>query len=115
MITFHASAAETATVTSAAFKTLNKEYVALFVNVSAITGTTPTMVVKIQESADGTNFSDVPSFTTASLTATGQVRIAAPSAAQKCSDWVRAVATIGGTTPSVTFTSYLCTTDIQPN
>ena len=73
-------------------------YVFLGVQVTAITGTTPTLVVKLQESSDNSAWSDVAGATTASLTAVGSaVVFGAPQKA-----YVRAVATIGGTTPAVT-------------
>lgn len=111
--TLHASNLETATVTTGAFPCKNKEYVALFVTISAITGAAATLVVKLQESADGVNFVDVTSFNTASLTATGTVRVPVPATAAKCADYVRAVCTISGTTPNITFVAYLSTLDVN--
>jgi hypothetical protein len=81
------------------------ELTALYVNVTAISGTNPTLVVKLQESPDlGTTWVDIPSFNTASLTATGLVRVAVPTIGLKVDGFLRAVCTVGGTTPSVTFT-----------
>lgn len=107
MITLLGSAARTATATGSAMYAKNSEYVGLFVNVTAISGDSATVTVKIQESADGANFADVSSFTTSGLTATGLVRIAAPTVGLKCADYVRAVATISGTEPSITFSAFL--------
>jgi len=109
MITLHGSATETATVTGSGVFAPHQEYVALFVTISAISGTSATVTVKIQESADGTNFADVSSFTTTGLTATGTTRIAVPTVGMKCAGFVRAVSTISGTTPSITFTAFLST------
>lgn len=75
-------------------------YVFLGVHITAITGTTPTLVVKLQESSDNSSWSDVTGATTATLNAVGSVVIF--GAPQK--GYVRAVATIGGTTPAVTAT-----------
>jgi hypothetical protein len=75
-------------------------YVLLMVQITAITGTSPTLVVKLQESSDNATWSDVVGATTASLTAVGSaVAFGAPA-----KGYVRAVATIGGTTPAVTAT-----------
>lgn len=104
VLAFHPSQAETATGNSVANPSSNGEVIAMFVNVTAASGTAPTIVVKIQDSADGTNFADVPSLTTSTITGTGLVRIAVPTVGLKLSDFARAVWTIGGTGPSFTFT-----------
>jgi hypothetical protein len=74
--------------------------IALYVNVTAASGTTPTLVVKLQDSPDGTNWYDITGATTASLTTTGAVAVRTTVA---CGHSIRAVWTIGGTTPSFTF------------
>lgn len=75
-------------------------YVLLMVQVSAITGTSPTLVVSLQESSDNSTWTNVTGATTASITAAGSaVAFGAPA-----KGYVRAVATIGGTTPAVTAT-----------
>jgi hypothetical protein len=94
----------------------------IVVNMGAVTGTTPTCVIKIQGSADaGTTWYDIPSATTASLVATGVWAIivypgitalagttvsgtAAASNVTLPRNW-RIVWTIGGTTPSFTITN----------
>lgn len=84
-------------------------------NVGAVTGTTPTMVLKLQGSADsGTTWYDIPGASTASLTATGVVTLQlypgltpvanAAVSAPLPRTW-RVVWTIGGTTPSFTITN----------
>lgn len=91
-------------------------------NVGAVTGTSPTMVCKLQGSADsGTTWFDVPSATTATLTTSGIFGIevypnittvtgttTTGTTAQVSSvlprTW-RVVYTIGGTTPSFTLTN----------
>lgn len=63
-------------------------------------GTTPTLDVKIQDSADNSSFADVTGLTfsqvTAALTNPSSLKIPANT----CRQYIRAVATIGGTTPS---------------
>jgi hypothetical protein len=73
-------------------------YVFLGVQITAITGTSPTLVVKLQESSDNSAWSDVAGATTASLTAIGSAVVFGATV----KGYVRAVATIGGTTPAVT-------------
>lgn len=71
-------------------------------NVTAASGTTPSLTVKLQDSLDGgVSWADITGATTASLTTTGNstIRVTAP-----IGDMVRAVWTITGTTPSFTFT-----------
>jgi hypothetical protein len=73
-------------------------YVIGLVQVTAITGTSPTLVVKLQESSDNSTWSDITGATTASITAAGS----AVFFGKPAKGYVQAVATIGGTTPAVT-------------
>lgn len=100
----NASATRTATGNDGGFSQGGPANNALvYVNVSAVSGTTPTMTVKLQDSVDGTNWFDVTGGATASITATGPqlVRIASTPIAP----FVRLVWTLGGTTPSFTFST----------
>lgn len=91
-------------------------------NIGAVTGTTPTLVAKIQGSADGgTLWYDIPGATTATLTATGLYALQVypgitpvaavatgntqGSIAQTLPRNWRVVYTIAGTTPSFTLTA----------
>lgn len=97
-----ASAAKTTTFTTGqddGYK--NADAVILQAVVTAQSGTTPTLDIKLQDSFDsGTTWQDtgiaIPQITT--TTGTFQVRSTLPLA-----PLVRAVCTIGGTTPSYTF------------
>lgn len=94
-----APADATSTITSSAFDALAYEGEMLFViDVGAVSGTTPTLDSKIQQSADGsTNWTDVAGATAAQRTATGVDTIVVSSgAAQR---YLRYVGTIAGTTP----------------
>lgn len=74
-----------------------------FMNVTTVGTGSPTMTVKFQYSFDGTNFTDVASGAFSAVTTVSVVQltgIAYPVAAQ----YIRYVATIGGTSPSFTFT-----------
>lgn len=106
-----------ATVTNTFFSGIQ-----LMIKVGAVTGTSPTMVVKLQGSSDaGTSWYDIPNATTATLTATGDYSITVYPGIKE----VAGVATtgttaqvdaviprtfrlafaIGGTTPSFTLTN----------
>lgn len=73
-------------------------YVLGMVQVTAITGTGPTLVVKMQESSDNSSWSDITGATTATINAAGSAVLFG----QPAKGYVRFVATIGGTTPAVT-------------
>jgi hypothetical protein len=74
------------------------------VNVTAVSGTTPTLVVSLQDSVDGgTNFIDVAGSATASITATGFYVVRLNAVAVPVTPTLRVLYTIGGTTPSFTF------------
>lgn len=66
-----------------------------------VSGTSPTLDVKIQDSPDGTTWTDVTGATFTQLTAAGMQKLNLDfNSLQKN---VRGVATIGGTSPSFTF------------
>lgn len=67
-------------------------------NVTAASGTTPTLDVLIQDSLDGTNWNTVGTFTQKTAAARQVIDVTTPFA-----DRVRVLYTIGGTTPSFTF------------
>jgi hypothetical protein len=114
--------AKTATGNGATITNVGNKGMQIVVNMGAVTGTSPTCVIKVQGSTDaGTTWYDVPGATTASLTATGQYGImiypgvattagvATTGTTATCSmviprTW-RVVWTIGGTTPSFTITN----------
>lgn len=76
--------------------------VAIVLNSAAGTGTTPTLDVKIQDSADNSSFADVAGAAFAQVTnaaSTQKITINAESVRR----YIRIVRTIGGTTPSFTF------------
>lgn len=115
--------AKTVTGNGATQTNVGNKGVSIVLNMGAVTGTTPTFVLKVQGSADGgTTWYDVPGATTASLVATGvwgiTVYPGSPTVAgtttsitgtASCGQplprtW-RVVWTIGGTTPSFTITN----------
>lgn len=114
--------AKTATFNGATVTNATSKGALIVFNVGAVSGTTPTMVCKLQESADtGTTWVDVPTATTATLTATGVYGIkiypsitavagttttgtTAQVSSTLATRW-RVVYTIGGTTPSFTLTN----------
>lgn len=112
-MTIHSSSAET-TSGSKDFGTADVLGGVFFLDVSARSGTTPTLDVKFQyKDPISSNYVDIPgaSFTQKNATGTdtltiypGVVATANRSVSLVLPDEVRAVWTIGGTTPSFTFT-----------
>lgn len=77
--------------------------VAVLLDSAAGTGTSPTLDVKLQDSADNSTFADISgaTFTQVTSAAAAQEKIVINKDAAR--RYVRAVATIGGTSPSFTF------------
>lgn len=97
---FAGSAARTATGAGATqvANTGDAEAMRVQLNVTAASGTTPNLVVLIEDTLDGTNWNTIGTF--AAKTAAGRevINITTPFA-----DKVRASWTVTGTTPSFTF------------
>jgi hypothetical protein len=96
-------ASRTTTVTGSAVDILNLRGSALVVqDVGAVTGTTPTLAGKIQDSADGsTDWQDVTGAAFTQVTAANKVEAIALNV-DSCRRYIRYVGTIGGTTPNFT-------------
>lgn len=114
--TVDSSSARTASGNGATYTNYNGAGVIFFVNVTAVSGTTPTMTVRLQESWDGTNWRDIDTtnLQTASITAAvlaklelgrGLANVANASRNGNAPRLLRAAWTIGGTTPSFTFST----------
>lgn len=71
-------------------------------NVIAVSGTTPSMTVKFQDSYDGVTWTDITSGAFSAATTTGVKELNA-IAKRVAADYIRYVATISGTTPSFSF------------
>lgn len=67
--------------------------------VGAVSGTTPTLDVKLQESTDNSSWSDISGATFTQVTAANQRQAIRCLRSKR---YVRAVADVGGTTPSFT-------------
>lgn len=99
-VTVQASAAKTATNSSAALVVGNYREAIATLNVTAASGTTPTLDVKLQTSDDGgTTWYDLPGGVFTQRTAAGAQALQITN----FGDTLRAVSTIGGTTPSFTY------------
>jgi hypothetical protein len=107
------SAATLTTTTNSPDFSMGAAGARFFLNISAVSGTTPTLVVKIQvkDPVSG-NYVDLLNAVFASQNATGEWELTVypgiTTAANQAVSYVvtspfRAVATIGGTTPSFTF------------
>lgn len=121
--------AKTATFNGATQTNFNGRGIVVVLNIGTVTGTTPTLVAKMQGSADGgTTWYDIPGAVTASLVATGVFAITVyPGATVLAGStttgttavasntvprtW-RMVYTIGGTTPSFTLTNVQVSTQV---
>jgi len=79
-----------------------KRTVTAYLDVTAVSGTSPTLDVKLQDSTDnGNTWTDVDGGAFAQFTAVGQAHITV--LIRRAANAIRAVATIGGTSPSFTF------------
>lgn len=95
-----ATGAVTATQTSGTVNAGNYGNAVAHLAVSAHSGTSPTLDVKFQDSPDGVNWTDVPSGAFTQVTSANAVtRLALANVGPK----LRAVQTLGGTTPSYTY------------
>ena len=92
-----ASAARTTSSNSGALDASGIRTVSLLLDVTAASGTTPTLNVSVEESDDGTTWRSVGAF--AQKTAVSNERKSFAIAG----DYYRVVWTVGGTTPSFTF------------
>lgn len=105
---FHSSSAETTSGSSSVLDAPGLGVGGLFVNTTTVSGTLPTMVVKIQHSPDGSTWYDVPGLATTTISSVIGVSVIL-STLTPLSDHIKAVWTLGGSNPSFTFTVDLCT------
>lgn len=77
----------------------NPRELVCYLDVGAASGTSPTLDVKLQDSDDNSSFSDVSGASFTQLTDTGAEELRVTGFRR----YVRAAATIGGTSPSFTF------------
>lgn len=78
--------------------------VRLVVNLTALTGTSPTIAFALWDSADNSTFAAVPGAAIAALSATGAASVSVPSS-QAVRRYVAVATTVTGGTPSATFTA----------
>lgn len=101
VLALQASAAQTATGNGAGVETGEYKEALVTLNVTAASGTSPTCTVKLQTSDDGgTTWYDLPNaaFTAATAVTRQAIQVSI------FGNLIRAAWTIGGTTPSFTFT-----------
>lgn len=98
--TVHASAAETATTQSSAILAAEYSEGIAYLSSAAGTGTSPTLDIKLQTSYDGSTWFDHGSAFTQVTTSTSNQVLKFTNYGK----YIRFVYTIGGTTPSFTFT-----------
>lgn len=107
---FKASAAETSSTTHAVHRPNDAAVASITVKVTAASGTTPTLLITVEGSDDGTNWytigqigangSAVGATATAPTNFTG---VATARGAFVVPEFIRTKSTIGGTTPSFTY------------
>ena len=73
------------------------------INVTAASGTTPTLQIALEDTFDGTNWNSVFNLAAANITTTGRTLKRVNLQDTPCTENVRLNYTIGGTTPSFTF------------
>lgn len=93
-----ASAARTETGTGTAFSTAGLDSITGTLTVTAASGTTPTLDVTLETTADGTNYYTAGSFVQKTATATADAKVFGDLGSSSRWKW-----TIGGETPSFTF------------
>lgn len=94
----------TATANGTGVDTVGYDNGMVVLEVGVVSGTAPTLNVKIQESDDNSSFTDVTGATFTQVTATGNsqvLRLSNLNTTRK--RYLRAVATIAGTTPSFAY------------
>jgi len=102
-ITLVAPAAKTATANGTGVDMTGYQgLAAVYLNNGTTTGTTPTLDVKIQDSADNSTYADVTGYTFTQVTAALSNPVGLTIDTRKVRQYIRAVLTIGGTTPSFT-------------
>jgi hypothetical protein len=96
-----ANGAVTATQTSSKINAGNYGTAKAFLNITAVSGTSPTLVVKFQDSPTGAagSWTDVASGAFSSQNATGLSSLVLTNVGP----YLQAVQTVGGTTPSFTY------------
>jgi hypothetical protein len=94
------TAAGAGTVTSGSLANAGEASVVLAaVHLTALTGTTPTVTLSLEQSANGSSgWTAIPGASAAQLTAAGSATVTAVATA----NYVRASVVIGGTTPAAT-------------
>ena len=117
--TADSSAARTATVAGTTVTNYNARGAVITINVTAASGTTPTLVAKLQYSPDGgTTWIDYTTKpVTATISTTGQTtlvvypgvtEVANAAVSLPLPRTIRMHYTIGGVSPSFTFATYFC-------
>jgi hypothetical protein len=103
------AAARTATANGTGIDFVNGDgFCFAMLHVGTTSGTAPTLDVKIQESTDNSTFTDISGATFTQATAAQSAGADVPRITfNRTKQYLRAVATIGGTTPS-----FICSVDI---
>lgn len=107
-IPFHPEAAESSNGNSYSFQRSDMVLVGLFVNVTSVSGTLPSLTVTLQHSPDGSTWYNVGSIAV-TRTSTGS-SMASPAALAMLADFVRIYWSVSGTlNPCFTFSADVVT------
>jgi len=96
-LSLHDSATRTSTGNGSSYELGDRGVLRLLLDVTAASGTSPTLDIAVQTSYDGSTWRAVASFTQATTTGTERKSFSG------CDRFVRITYTLGGTTPSFTF------------
>lgn len=107
ILNFHSSAGETQSGASDFFRRSDMALVGLFVSVTSVSGTLPTMTVQLQHSPNGTDWYNVGNIYVSPVN-TGTYS-SSPAALALLAEYIRVTWTIGGASPSFTFTADVVT------
>ena len=88
----------TATSTSGTIASGNYSNLIAYLNITAISGTTPSLTVTLQDSPDGITWYNIPAGTFTAATTISTQRLTISNVGQ----YVRTISTVTGTTPSFT-------------
>lgn len=97
-----ALAARTATGNSGPIDVSMADQLRIYLRITAVGGTSPTLVLSVEDSPDGTNWYQVGSFASKNAAGSDVLNVTVPF-----SDTLRLTWTMGGTTPSFTFEAWV--------
>ena len=102
-VILHPTGTETSSGTGSLVEVDSNTIVGMFVNISAVAGVLPTLIVQLQESPNGTDWYNISSMVNASNLISVSLNSILPSGTQYIANQARIVWTIAGVGASFTF------------